>query len=253
MSLAGIAIAIGTMVDMGIIISENIFRGIAEWENEGRPDGEAGRLRRISEMTGEVAPAVVTAVSTTVISFLPVFFLTGRDYRLFAPLAWTKTFSLVASLIVAVLLVPPLARLFLKNPVGKSWRSVIGASFAGATAAGLCAFVWGDQIESLALWDLEANRVWHRCVCCFISGQPDCGRGSLLDDPRAIAPCGREPYRPNRQFLLRTDTTIIAAIQANVSGGAVFDFFLRTGRLGWIAKDSQPSGSAGSRLPRCRL
>ena len=104
------------------------------------------------EMTGEVAPAVITAVSTTVISFLPVFFLTGRDYRLFAPLAWTKTFSLVASLIVAVLLVPPLARLFLKNPVGKNWRAKIGAIFAGAMAAGLCTFVWGNQIESLASW-----------------------------------------------------------------------------------------------------
>ena len=75
MSLAGIAIAIGTMVDMGIVISENIFRGVADWERRGRPDGDAGRMATIVKMTIEVAPAVMTAVSTTVISFLPVFFL----------------------------------------------------------------------------------------------------------------------------------------------------------------------------------
>lgn len=149
MSLAGIAIAIGTMVDMGVIISENVFRGIADWENEGRPGGEEGRLTRISEMTSEVAPAVITAVSTTVISFLPVFFLTGRDYRLFAPLAWTKTYCLVASLIVAILLVPPLARVLLRNPKGNGWGATFAAIVFGGMAAVLCTFVWQSQIESI--------------------------------------------------------------------------------------------------------
>ena len=152
MSLAGIAIAIGTMVDMGIIISENVFRGIADWEKDGQPGGEEGRLSKISEMTSEVAPAVITAVSTTVISFLPVFFLTGRDYRLFAPLAWTKTYSLVASLIVAVLLVPPLARLLLKNPKGKGWLATYASIVFGGITAALCTFVWQDHLASLTNW-----------------------------------------------------------------------------------------------------
>lgn len=160
MSLAGIAIAIGTMVDMGIIISENVFRGIADWENEGQPGGDKGRLAKISEMTNEVAPAVITAVSTTVISFLPVFFLTGRDYRLFAPLAWTKTYSLVASLIVAVLLVPPLARLLLKNPRGKNWGTTIAAIAFGGIVAALCTFVWPTQIQSLATYFNDSFRVF---------------------------------------------------------------------------------------------
>lgn len=146
MSLAGIAIAIGTMVDMGIIISENIFRGLADWENDGRPGGEEGRINKIGEMTSEVAPAVITAVSTTVISFLPVFFLTGRDYRLFAPLAWTKTYSLVASLIVAVLLVPTLARILLRNPKHKRGKAIFAATAFGGLVAALCQFVWQAQI-----------------------------------------------------------------------------------------------------------
>ncbi|MGI9515695.1 MAG: efflux RND transporter permease subunit [Pirellulaceae bacterium] len=150
MSLAGIAIAIGTMVDMGIIISENVFRGVADWESDGRQGGEEGRLKRIVDSTCEVAPAVITAVSTTIISFLPVFFLTGRDHRLFAPLAWTKTYALIASLLVAVMLVPPLARLLLKNPRGKGWGATLSAIVFGGLVAGLCSFVWPEQIDSLA-------------------------------------------------------------------------------------------------------
>ena len=156
MSLAGIAIAIGTMVDMGIIISENIFRGIADWEENGRPDGNEGRLSAITKMAVEVAPAVITAVCTTVISFLPVFFLTGRDYRLFAPLAWTKTFSLVASLIVAVLLVPMLSRLLLKNPNGRGWGATTASVIFGGLVAGLSLFVWKDRLAEwsnhFAIW-----------------------------------------------------------------------------------------------------
>jgi Cu(I)/Ag(I) efflux system membrane protein CusA/SilA len=115
MSLAGIAIAIGTMVDMGIIVSEAIYDRLAEWENDGCPGGTSERRRLIHEATCEVAPAVLTAVLTTVVSFLPVFMLTGRDYKLFAPLAWTKTFSLLAALAVAITLVPLLSRMMLSS------------------------------------------------------------------------------------------------------------------------------------------
>lgn len=166
MSLAGIAIAIGTMVDMGIIISENIFRGIADWEEEGRPNGNEGRLKAITDMAVEVAPAVITAVCTTIISFLPVFFLTGRDYRLFAPLAWTKTFSLAASLIVAVLLVPMLSRVLLKNPKGRGWGAAIAATVFGGLVAGLSLFIWrerlGDWTNQFAIWlnSKFNNQLW---------------------------------------------------------------------------------------------
>jgi Cu(I)/Ag(I) efflux system membrane protein CusA/SilA len=169
MSLAGIAIAIGTMVDMGIIIAENIFRGLADWEAAGRPEGEAGRQRTITRMTSEVAPAVVTAVSTTVISFLPVFFLTGRDHRLFAPLAWTKTYSLVASLLVAVLLVPPLARWLLKSPSGQGWKASGAAVVFGGLVAGLTTFVWYDHVTAMASsWNLQPR--WLILLASLLTG-----------------------------------------------------------------------------------
>lgn len=127
MSLAGIAIAIGTMVDMGIIVSETIYDHLAEWEKEGRPGGSERRVQVINEAAGEVAPAVLTAVLTTVVSFLPVFMLTGRDYKLFAPLAWTKTFSLLAALIVAITLVPLLSRILLSSTRMRLAPRLIGA------------------------------------------------------------------------------------------------------------------------------
>ena len=153
MSLAGIAIAIGTMVDMGIIVLENIYGGLADWEQEGRPGGSEGRFAVIRNQAAEVVPAVMTAVSTTIVSFLPVFFLTGRDHRLFAPLAWTKTFALTASLIVAVTVVPMLCRVFLRSTRISRGRSLASGLALGGLAAGLAYFVWGSY--SIAWLGLE--------------------------------------------------------------------------------------------------
>ena len=152
MSLAGIVIAIGTMVDMGIIIMENIYGSLSDWEKEGSPGGPKRRLVVIRESAAEVVPAVITAVSTTVVSFLPVFLLTGRDHRLFAPLAWTKTFALISSLIVAVTVVPMLCRVFLKSSRMPPWASIVaGLAFAGLSGS-LCFFVWGDHMAGNLLW-----------------------------------------------------------------------------------------------------
>jgi len=137
MSLAGIAIAVGTMVDMAIIILENIYAGLSDWEQQGCPGGARRRLVVIRESAQEVAPAVMTAVGTTIISFLPVFFLTGRDYRLFAPLAWTKTYALVASLVVAVAVVPMLSRVLLRSSRMSLRASLLLSVLAGAVGAGV--------------------------------------------------------------------------------------------------------------------
>lgn len=152
MSLAGIVIAIGTMVDMGIIILENIYGGLSDWEAEGSPGGPERRLQVIRESASEVVPAVITAVSTTVVSFLPVFLLTGRDHRLFAPLAWTKTFALAASLIVAVTVVPMLCRVFLRTSRAPRWASIAAGLAFAALSGGLCYFVWGDHLPGRLPW-----------------------------------------------------------------------------------------------------
>ncbi|MCA9293156.1 MAG: efflux RND transporter permease subunit [Phycisphaerales bacterium] len=104
-ALSGIAIAIGTIVDMGIVLSENILRRLDE-ANESE-----SRLEVIYCATTEVGSAVLTAVATTVVGFLPVFTMTAAEGKLFKPLAYTKTFALIASIIVALTIVPAAAHL----------------------------------------------------------------------------------------------------------------------------------------------
>jgi Cu(I)/Ag(I) efflux system membrane protein CusA/SilA len=124
MSLAGIAIAIGNVVDMGIVITENIFRHLQNAQEEEAEELSAMRRTQVVwAATREVSPAILTATTTTIVSFIPVFFLTGRDGKLFIPLAWTKTMALVAALIVATALVPALCRLFLKTRAANSNQS----------------------------------------------------------------------------------------------------------------------------------
>ncbi|MBN2842270.1 MAG: efflux RND transporter permease subunit, partial [Sedimentisphaerales bacterium] len=87
-ALSGIAIAIGTIVDMGIIISENISAHL----RARQPHESTAEI--IYRAAREVGSAVLTAVATTVVGFLPVFTMTGAEGKLFGPLAWTKTFAL---------------------------------------------------------------------------------------------------------------------------------------------------------------
>ncbi|WP_417355331.1 efflux RND transporter permease subunit [Flavobacterium sp.] len=108
-ALSGIAIAIGTMVDVGIILSENIIRHLDE-DNENLPINQI-----VYNATSEVSGAIVTAVMTTIISFIPVFTMIGAEGKLFRPLAFTKTFALTASLIIALFLIPPFAAFFFKK------------------------------------------------------------------------------------------------------------------------------------------
>lgn len=108
MALGGIAIAIGTMVDMGIVFTENIVQHLDE-----APAG-ADRAAVVKRAAAEVAPAVLTSVLTTVVSFLPVFGLTASEARLFTPLAYTKTFAMVGAFALAMMMLPALAHIVLR-------------------------------------------------------------------------------------------------------------------------------------------
>ncbi|MCJ7758463.1 MAG: efflux RND transporter permease subunit, partial [Gillisia sp.] len=106
-ALSGIAIAIGVMVDVGIIFVENTIRHLEMPENE---DAKGERLLAIvHQATMEVFPAVTTALLTTIVSFLPVFFMENAEGKLFRPLAFTKTFALVASFLIGILILPMLS------------------------------------------------------------------------------------------------------------------------------------------------
>jgi Cu(I)/Ag(I) efflux system membrane protein CusA/SilA len=138
MSLAGIAIAIGDVADMGIIMTENIYRRVAKEPN--RPYGTV-----VYEAATEVGGAMVTAVSNTILSFLPVFALTEAEGKLFKPLAYTKTFAIAASVILAITLVPVLSYYLLKPTRWSHRRSLVLAAVAGIPAVFVAhaLFHWG--------------------------------------------------------------------------------------------------------------
>ena len=134
-ALSGIAIAIGTMVDVGIILSENIIRHLEE------ADEKLSINTIVYNATVEVSGAIVTAVMTTIISFIPVFTMIGAEGKLFRPLAFTKTFALTASLIIALFLIPPFAAfLFRKKSIKKSLTFAINLALI---SIGVIAFLYG--------------------------------------------------------------------------------------------------------------
>ncbi len=118
-ALAGIAISIGTVVDMGIILTENMLKHMDE------KDPDENLLETIYRATAEVSPAVITALLTTIVSFLPVFMLEAQEGRLFGPLAWTKTFILIAALVIVITLIPAFSHwLFSQRIDSRRWRVI---------------------------------------------------------------------------------------------------------------------------------
>ena len=130
-ALSGIAIAIGTMVDMGIVLTESIV------DRKEKMFGKESLMNSVYEATMEVGSAVLTAVATTVVSFLPVFAMEAAEGKLFRPLAYTKTFALVAAVIVALVFIPPLAHsLFSIKIAKKKVRWILsGLAFLGSMIA----------------------------------------------------------------------------------------------------------------------
>ncbi|QYJ69353.1 efflux RND transporter permease subunit [Flavobacterium litorale] len=134
-ALSGIAIAIGTMVDVGVILSENIIRHLDE------DDGTQSINTIVYNATAEVSGAIVTAVMTTIISFIPVFTMIGAEGKLFRPLAFTKTFALTASIIVALFLIPPFAAFLFRNKsIKTSFKYVLNGVLI---ALGIAAIIYG--------------------------------------------------------------------------------------------------------------
>ena len=140
MSLAGIAIAIGVLVDAGIVVTENAFRFM-----EGRgvdPRDRDGVRRTVLESTRLVGRPVFFSMAIILLAFIPVFALTGQEGKLFHPLAFTKTFAVLAATVIAVTLVPVLCSLLLggkfhreeDNPVMRGLRRVYRPALLAALA-----------------------------------------------------------------------------------------------------------------------
>ncbi|MBU0715739.1 MAG: efflux RND transporter permease subunit [Verrucomicrobia bacterium] len=151
-ALSGIAIAIGTIVDMGIVICENILRHL----ESASPD--ESRLEVIHRAASEVGSAVLTAAATTVVSFLPVFAMIGAEGKLFTPLAYTKSFALIAAIVIALTVLPPGAYLLFRGRIsGKKLRAGLDLALVLAgVAIGIFIAWWGGLVLVL----LGAYDLW---------------------------------------------------------------------------------------------
>jgi Cu(I)/Ag(I) efflux system membrane protein CusA/SilA len=143
MSLSGLVIAIGSMVDMGIIMTENIYSSLAEKAEVTKKE----RVQIVMNSAKEVGPAIFTAVATTIITFLPVFGLEGSEGKLFGPLAWAKTLAMFGSVIVALILVPCLAVYLLKGELRPIEKNKVSSFIV-------------DVYRPLLSWTLENRKIF---------------------------------------------------------------------------------------------
>lgn len=171
-ALSGIAIAIGTMVDVGVILSENIISHLERIEKRKEKREETGVIptergtndkeplsinQIVYNATAEVSGAIVTAVMTTIISFIPVFTMIGAEGKLFRPLAFTKTFALIAAIVVALFLIPPFAAiLFRKKELTKNFKYILNGILI---ALGVIAVFYGNWL-GIALTAFGAVQFW---------------------------------------------------------------------------------------------
>lgn len=154
-ALSGIAIAIGTMVDLGVIITENILKHLDESK-------EKNKLEVIFKATSEVGGAVLTAVSTTVVSFLPVFTMEAAEGKLFKPLAFTKTFALIASVTVALTIIPPFAQiLFTQKLNNQKLKRLLHYGLIAVGVFSIFMITWwiGFLLILIGLYHIFENRI----------------------------------------------------------------------------------------------
>lgn len=179
MSLGGIAIAIGAMVDAAIVMIENAHKHIE------RDDGSRTRLQLISDSCREVGPALFFSLLIITVSFLPVFTLESQEGRLFHPLAFTKTFAMAGGALLSITLVPVLMLLFIrgkiipeqKNPINRFliaiYRPIIAVVLRFKTATLICAVV----ILLVSFW--PASRLGSEFM-------PTLNEGTLLYMPASL-------------------------------------------------------------------
>ncbi|TMA86605.1 MAG: efflux RND transporter permease subunit [Deltaproteobacteria bacterium] len=122
MSLGGIAIAIGAMVDAAIIVVENVHKKLETWEASGEKEP---RAEIVVSALQEVGRPIFFSLLVITVGFLPVFTLEGTEGRLFSPLAWTKTFSMAFAAVLSVTLVPAIATAFIRGHIRSEERNPI--------------------------------------------------------------------------------------------------------------------------------
>ncbi len=182
MSLGGIAIAIGAMVDGAIVMIENGHKHLERAASGGAAIDPARRWKIMAEAAAEVGPALFFSLLIITISFLPIFTLQAQEGRLFSPLAFTKTYSMAASALLSITLVPVLMGLFIRGRIVPEAKNPLNRLFQFLHSPTLDIFIrlrWLVIAASLAL--LAATYIpWSRTGSEFM---PPLDEGDILYMP----------------------------------------------------------------------
>ena len=187
MSLGGIAIAIGAMIDAAIVMVENLHKHM---EREPlAPSDHAARWRMVVQASREVGPSLFVSLLIITLSFLPVFALEAQEGRLFEPLAWTKTLAMAAAALLSITLVPVLMGLFIRGGVKPEAANPINR-FLIRTYRPMIHFVlrhrWGT-IAAATLVLLLTLIPWRSLGSEFM---PPLNEGSIMDMPSLMPAIG---------------------------------------------------------------
>ncbi len=206
MSLGGIAIAIGAMVDAAIVMIENAHKHIEHWR-EDNPDAAISaddRWRIIADASKEVGPALFFSLLIITLSFLPVFTLQAQEGRLFAPLAFTKTYAMAAAAILSITLVPVLMGWLVRGRIPREDSNILNRALTRAYRPGLD---WVMRRPKATL--VIAALVFLTALVPFarLGGEflPPMDEGDLLYMPSALP--GLSPGQAS-ELLQRTDRLI---------------------------------------------
>lgn len=155
-ALSGIAIAIGVMVDVGVVFVESIIRYMEMPENRGIRKGKA-MVNLIYKAVSEVSGAIATAMITTIVSFLSVFAMEAQEGKMFSPLAYTKTYALASAFVLGLILLPTLSYILFSVRIdSKRIRKVLNYILI---AAGVLLSVLYSNIPALGLTAVGLNNL----------------------------------------------------------------------------------------------
>lgn len=156
-ALSGIAIAIGVMVDVGVVFVESIIRYMEMPENKGIRSGKAF-VNLIFKAVSEVSGAITTAMITTIVSFLPVFAMEAQEGKMFSPLAYTKTYALASSFILGLILLPTLSYLLFSVRIhSKAIRRIANYLLV---VAGIALMIIYGSVPALGLTAVGLNNLF---------------------------------------------------------------------------------------------
>lgn len=183
MSLGGIAVAIGAMVDAAIAMIENVHRRLSLWQTGAGPPQDQGRSRTaiVIDAMQEVGPSIFFALLIITVSFLPVFALQGPAGRLFEPLAFTKTYAMFFAALLSVTLIPALAVLVIRGKIRghRNWLNRILVAGYAPVVRGAVRFRWAVVVVAV----LALASIWPAYQSLGRQFMPPLNEGTILYMP----------------------------------------------------------------------